>query len=154
MANTQELVSQFKVDMMNALHAFGATLTRGGTTKDSYKAALYHSSATTNKTTSVYTVTGEILDGSYAAGEQTVTTDNAPTLTSDVAHFTPSTSIVYSNLTEAVAFDAVLIYNDTHATKYAVSVHTFGDQTVTAGDFTLTMPTDDNVTGLIRFSQT
>jgi hypothetical protein len=43
----------------------------------------------------------------------------------------------------ATAFDCVLIYNDTSATKLALSVHTFGSQTITAGTLTLTMPTND-----------
>ena len=41
MANTQAFCSQAKVDLMNGLHAFGATVARGDTTKDAYKAALY-----------------------------------------------------------------------------------------------------------------
>jgi hypothetical protein len=45
----------------------------------------------------------------------------------------------------------VLIYNSTQGDK-AVSVHTFGSQTVTAGTFTLTMPTNDANTGLIRIA--
>ena len=42
-----------------------------------------------------------------------------------------------------------MIYNSTQGNK-AVSVHTFGSQTITAGTLTLTMPTNDATTGLIR----
>jgi hypothetical protein len=42
-----------------------------------------------------------------------------------------------------------LIYNSTQSNK-AVSVHTFGSQTITAGTFILTMPTNDATTGLLR----
>jgi hypothetical protein len=52
----------------------------------------------------------------------------------------------------STAFDAVLIYNDTASGKNAVSVHTFGAQTVTAGTFTLTMPTNDASNALIRIA--
>jgi hypothetical protein len=54
-------------------------------------------------------------------------------------------------LTVTTAFDAVLIYNSTSSNK-AVSVHNFGSQTVTAGTFTLTMPTNDATTGLLRIA--
>ena len=125
---------------------------RGAVTKDTFKCALYHSTATISKATTVYTVTGEIADASYAAGGVAITNATGPALDADTAWWQPSASIVFSTLTEAVAFDACLIYNDAHAVKYALSVHTFGDQTVTAGDFTLTMPTGDGTTGLFRIA--
>ncbi len=137
---------------MNGLHALGASVIRAGTTKDAYKAALYLATATRNAADTVYSITGEVSGTNYTAGGVAVTTANAPTLTSTTAHFTPSASIVYTNVTLATAFDAVLIYNDTSSTKLALSVHTFGSQTITAGDFTLTMPVDDDSTGLIRIA--
>ena len=152
MANTQAFTSQAKLDLMNGKHAFGATEIRAATTKDAYKAALYLVSATKNAATTIYDTTGEVSGTNYTAGGEAVTTGNAPALDSTTAHFTPSASIVYTNVTLSTAFDAVLIYNDSFATKRAVSVHTFGSQTVTAGDFTLTMPTDDGTTGLIRIA--
>jgi hypothetical protein len=45
----------------------------------------------------------------------------------------------------------VLIYNSTQSDK-AVAVYTFGSQTITAGTFTLTMPTNDGTTGLLRLA--
>jgi len=152
MANTQAFCNQAKVDLMNGLHAMGASVIRAATTKDVYKAALYLVTATINKTATIYTATGEVTGTNYTAGGVAVTTATAPALTVDTAHFTPSASIVYTNVTLAVAFDAVLIYNSTSATNLALSVHTFGSQTVTAGDFTLTMPVNDNLTGLIRLA--
>ena len=152
MANTQAFCSQAKVDLMNGLHAMGASVIRAATTKDDYKAALYLATATVNATTTVYSATGEVTGTNYSAGGVAVTTATAPTLDGTTAHFTPSASIVYTNVTLSTAFDAVLIYNDTSATNLALSVHTFGSQTVTAGDFTLTMPTNDGTTGLIRIA--
>lgn len=152
MANTQAFCDQAKVDLMNGLHAFGASVIRAATTKDAYKAALYLATATRNAGDTVYSATGEVSGTNYTAGGVAVTTGTAPALDTGTAHFTPSASIVFSNVTLATAFDAVLIYNDTSATKLALSVHTFGSQTVTAGDFTLTMPTNDGTTGLIRIA--
>ena len=62
-----------------------------------------------------------------------------------------ASTTAYSAVTLSTAFDALLIYNSTQSNK-AVSVHTFGSQTVTAGTFTLTMPTNDASTGLIRLA--
>lgn len=152
MANTQAFCSQAKVDLMNGLHAMGASVIRAATTKDAYKAALYLATATRGAGDTVYSATGEVTGTNYTAGGVSVTTATAPTLDGTTAHFTPSASIVYTNVTLSTAFDAVLIYNDTSATKLALSVHTFGSQTVTAGDFTLTMPTNDGTTGLIRIA--
>jgi hypothetical protein len=152
MANTQAFCSQAKVDIMNGLHAMGASVIRAATTKDAFKAALYLASATRNATDTVYNTTGEVSGTNYSAGGVAVTTGTAPTLDGTTAHFTPSASIVYTNVTLSTSFDAALLYNDTSSTKLALSVHTFTAQTVTAGDFTLTMPTNDGTTGLVRLA--
>lgn len=152
MANTQALTSQFKVDVMNGLHAFGASVVRGATTKDAYKAALYLASASRGAGDTVYNSTGEVSGTGYSAGGVSATTGTAPSLSGTTAIFTPNASFVYTTVTLTTAFDAVLFYNDTSATKLAVSVHTFGSQTVTAGTFTLTMPTNDASNALIRIA--
>ena len=82
----------------------------------------------------------------------------APTATNSsstvgVAYWTPSASFTYTNVTITTAFDTVLLYNSTQSNK-AVSVHTFGSQTVTAGTFTLTMPTNNTSTALLRLATT
>lgn len=151
-ANSQAMCSQFKVDILNGLHAFGASVIRGATTKDAYKAALYLASASRGAADTVYSATGEVSGTNYSAGGVAVTTGTAPTLSGTTAIFTPSASIVYTNVTLSTAFDAMLLYNDTSSTKLAVSVHTFGSQTITAGTFTLTMPTNDASNALIRIA--
>jgi hypothetical protein len=80
------------------------------------------------------------------------TATNAST-TAGVAFFTPSASLTYTSVTLATAFDAVLIYNSSQSNK-AVSVHTFGSQTITAGTFTLTMPANTTSTALLRLATT
>jgi len=152
MANSQAMCTQFKADILNGLHAFGASVVRGATTKDSYKAALYLASASRGAGDTVYNSTGEVSGTGYTAGGVAVTTGTAPSTSGTTAFFTPSASIVYTTVTLSTAFDAVLIYNDTSASKLAVSVHTFGSQTVTAGTFTLTMPTNDATNALIRIA--
>ena len=154
-ANVQCIVSSFKTDLLNGLHAFGASVIRAGTTKDSFKAALYHTGASMGAATTAYSVTAEVTNGAgtgYTAGGVAITNGNAPALDTTTAHWTPSASFQWAVFTSDAAFDAVLIYNATASGKNAVSVHVFGAQSITAGTFTLTMPTDDGTTGLIRLA--
>lgn len=151
MANTQAVCNSFKTELLNGIHAFGTTVTRGATTKDTFKAALYLASATYNKSTTAYSTTGEVSGTNYTAAGVTVTNANAPANASDVSYWTPSASFAWTTVTLSTAFDAVLIYNSTQGGN-AVAVYTFGSQTVTAGNFTLTMPTNDQTTGLLRLT--
>lgn len=153
MANAQAMCTSFKVDLLNAVHAFNGTGVPAHTvsTADTFKAALYLASATVNASTTAYSASNEVSGTGYTAGGVAVTFGTAPSSTSTTAFITPSASISFSNVTLSTAFDAVLIYNSTQSNK-AVSVHTFGSQTVTAGTFTLTMPTNDSSTGLIRLA--
>lgn len=151
MANSQAICTSFKVELLKGIHALGTTVARGGTTKDTIKAALYLASASRGAGDTVYNTTGEVSGTNYTAGGVTVTNGTEPTNTSTTAHWTPSASIVYTTVTLSTAFDAVLLYNSTQGDK-AIAVYTFGSQTITAGTFTLTMPTNDGTTGLLRLA--
>lgn len=151
MANTQAMCTSFKVELLTGTHAFGTAPTRGTTAADTFKAALYLASATINASTTAYTATGEVTGTNYTAGGVATGAFNAPTSTSTTAFTTPTSSITYTNVTLSTAFDCVLIYNSTQSNK-AVSVHTFSSQTITAGNFTLTMPTNDSTNALIRLA--
>jgi len=145
-------------ELLTATHNFGTAPTRGTSAADTFKAALYLTSATIDAATTAYTVSGEVSGAGYSAGGVTVTNANPPTATNasataGVAFFTPSASLVYTSVTLTTAFDAVLIYNSTQSDK-AVSVHTFGAQTITAGTFTLTMPANTTSTALLRLATT
>jgi len=158
MANTQSMCTSFLSELMTATHNFGASPTRAGTTADTFKAALYVTTATVNASTTVYSSTNEVTGTNYTAGGVTVTNATAPastnsSVTAGVGYWTPSASIVYTTVTLSTAFDTVLIYNSTQGNK-AVSVHTFGSQTVTAGTFTLTMPSNTTTTALLRLATT
>ena len=158
MANTQSMCTSFMGELMTATHNFGTAPIRAATTADTFKAALYLTSATVNAATTAYSSTGEVTGTGYTAGGVTVTNATAPiatnsSATAGVAYWTPSASITYTTVTLSTAFDAVLIYNSTQSDK-AVSVHTFGSQTITAGTFTLTMPSNTTTTALLRLSTT
>lgn len=151
MANTQAMCTSFKNEILQAYHNFGTTVTRAGTGADTFKAALYLTTATINASTTAYTATDEVTGTNYTAGGVTVTNATAPTTSGTTAYWTPSASLVYTNVTLSTAFDTVLIYNSTQSNR-AVSVHTFGSQTVTAGTFTLTMPTNAAGTALLNIA--
>ena len=152
------MCTSFMGELMTATHNFGTAPTRGTSATDTFKAALYLASATYNAATTAYSATGEVSGAGYTAGGVTVTAATAPTATNSsatagVAFFTPSASITYTSVTLTTAFDAVLIYNSTQSNK-AVAVYTFGSQTVTAGTFTLTMPSNTTTTALLRLATT
>jgi poly(3-hydroxyalkanoate) synthetase len=158
MANTQAMTTSFLGEVLTATHNFGTAPTRGSGAADTFKAALYLASATINASTTVYSATGEVSGTGYSAGGVTVTNATAPlasntSTTAGTAYWTPSASISYTTVTLTTAFDAVLIYNSTQSNK-AVSVHTFGSQTITAGTFTLTMPSNTTSTALLRLATT
>ena len=163
MANTQSMCTSFMSELMLGEHQLGtATLVSRTSltspTTDTLKAALYLVSATKDASTTVYNTTGEVSGTGYTAGGVTVTNATAPTSTNSsatagVAFFTPSASIVYTTVTLATAFDTVLLYNSTQSNK-AISVHTFGSQTITAGTFTLTMPANTTSAALLRLATT
>jgi hypothetical protein len=151
MANTQSMCTSFKAEVLTATHNFGTAPTRGSSAADSFKAALFLASATVNATTTAYTASGEVSGTNYVAGGNAITSWNAPTSSGTTAYTTPTATITWSDVTLATAFDAVLIYNSTQGNK-AVSVHTFGSQTITAGTFSLTMPSNDSTNALLRFA--
>ena len=163
MANTQSMCTSFMSELMLGQHQLGTStiVSRGSLTSpttDTLKAALYLVSATINAATTVYTATGEVSGTNYSAGGVTVTNATAPTstntsATAGVAYWTPSASISFSAVTLATAFDTVLLYNSTQSNK-AISVHTFGSQTIAAGTLTLTMPTNSTSAALLRLATT
>lgn len=158
MANTASLCTSFLAELMTGTHNFGVAPIRAATTADTFKGALYLASATYNAATTAYSATGEVSGTGYTAGGVTVTNATAPastntSSTAGVAYWTASASLSYTTVTLSTAFDTVLIYNSTQSNK-AVGVYTFGSQTITAGTFTLTMPSNTTTTALIRLATT
>jgi hypothetical protein len=159
MANTQAFCTDAKIHLLNGSHAFGTqsvNSVRTVTTKDTFNLALYLASATINATTTVYSATGELAGtGNYTAKGKLLTNATIPAATGTTAFWTPSASVTWTALTSSGAFDAALLINNQStdtAVERAVSVHTFGSQSITAADFTLTMPVNDATTGLIRIA--
>ena len=140
MANSQAFATVAKVDALKAICPNASTI----------NAALYLVSATTGAGNTAYTATGEVSGAGYSAGGVAVTHATAANSTGTTAFWTPSASIVYTTVTIGPT-DCVMLY-DASRSNATISTHTFGSQTVTAGTFTLTMPTNDATTGLVRIA--
>lgn len=151
MANTQAMCTSFKGEILTATHNFGVAPTRASGVADTFKGALYLASATVNAATTVYSTTDEVTGTNYTPGGVVVSNAVVPATSGTTAYWTPSASLTYSNVTLTTAFDCVLIYNTTQGNK-SVSVHTFGSQVITAGTFTLTMPTNAPGTALLNIA--
>lgn len=151
MANSQAMCTSFKKELLLGHHNFGVGVVRAATTADTFKAALYVATGSLGAATAAYSTTDEVSGTNYTAGGVTVTNATVPASSGTTGYWTPSASIVYTTVTLATSFDCVLIYNSTQGNK-AVSVHTFGAQTITAGTLTLTMPTNDATNALIRIA--
>lgn len=153
MANVQAMCSSFKTSVLLGLHAFGASVIRAGTTKDTFNAALFLVSGSRGAADTVYNTTGELAaSGNYTQGGIAVTNGTDPATSGTAAIWTPTASLVWAALTSSGAFDCMVLYNATSATKFQVGVFTFGSQTVTAGTFTLTMPANGVGTALVQIS--
>lgn len=168
MSNTQAMCTSFLGEVLTATHNFGVAPTRGTTAADTFKAALYTATSNTGTSATVcasvtaYAATlntvPEVSGTNYTAGGVVVTNATAPlssntSVTAGTGYWTPSASITYTTVTLTTPFDTVLIYNSTQSNK-AVSVHTFGSQTITAGTFTLTMPANTTAAALLRIATT
>jgi len=150
------MVTAFKVQVLCGTHALGTQAANGVrtvTTKDVVKLALFLASASRGAGDTVYDTTGELAGtGNYTQGGVTLTNAKEPTNDGTTAHWTPSASASWTNLTSSGAFDAAVLYNSSATNKNEISVHTFSSQSITGADFTLTMPTNNGTTGLIRIA--
>lgn len=145
---TQSMTTSFKVEMLNGIHAFGTSVVRAATTADTFKIALFTSSATLDATTTAYSDTNETSGTGYTAGGNTLTTV-APTSSGTTA-FVDFNDSTWSTAT--ITANGALIYNSTQSNK-AVAVLAFGgDKTSTAGDFTIVFPAADASNAIIRIA--
>ena len=146
MAITSAICNSFKAEVLKAVHNFTAS------SGNSFKLALYTSSATLNKSTTAYSSSNEISNTSgsaYSAGGSALTSVT-PVLSSDTA------VCDFSDLSfTSASFTAngCLIYNDTASGDPAVCAIAFGsDKTVTSGTFTIQFPTADASDAIIRIA--
>ena len=157
MAITQAMCTSFKAELMLAVHDFRPT---GG---DTFKIALYTSSATVDANTTAYSATDEVTGTNYTAGGGTLTNLGVVTSNNNASTgtgFTDFSDLTFSNAT--ITARGALIYNSTPSansnanttlTNAAVCALDFGsDKTSTAGDFTIIFPSATNTTAIIRIA--
>ncbi len=143
MAITQAMCTSFKKELMTGTHNFTAS------TGNTFKLALYTSSATLGATTTAYSATNEASGTGYSAGGGTLT--NVTPTTSGTTALTDFADLTFSSAT--ITANGALIYNDTAAGDPSVVVLAFGgDKTSTAGDFTIQFPTADASNAIIRIA--
>ena len=147
MAITQGLCTSFKVQMLNAEHAFGTTVVRASTTPDVFKIALYTSAADLGPNTTVYTTSGEVPNGSgYTTGGKTLTSTQ-PSSSEGVAYLDFSDAVWNAS---SITARGALIYNSTQGNK-AVAVLNFGaDRQSSSGDFIVQFPANNAGNAIIR----
>jgi hypothetical protein len=143
MSITQAMCTSFKKELMTATHNFTAS------SGNSFKLALYTSSASLSAATTAYSSTNEASGTNYTAGGAALT--NVTPTTSGTTALTDFADLTFSNAT--VTANGALIYNDTASGDPAVVVLAFGaDKTSTAGDFTIQFPTADASNAIIRIA--
>jgi hypothetical protein len=142
MAISTAMTTSFKSELMSALHDFDNP---GGNT---FKIALYTSSATLGATTTVYAATNEVTGTNYTAGGNTLTavspTTSGTTAFIDFADTTWSSSTITAN--------GCLIYNNTNANRAVVSLAFGSDKSSSNGDFQIVFPTANATDAIIRIA--
>jgi len=111
-----------------------------------YKIALYTANADLSYATTIYTTSNEISGAGYTAGGQTLT-PIVPASSGQTAY------VSFNNVTwTSASFTCrgALIYNST--TNAAVAVLDFGSEKTASSSFTITFPTADYSSAIIRFS--
>ena len=150
MAITSAVCSSFKQELLQGKHDFDSS---GG---DTFKIALYTSSATLGAATTDYSATNEITNtagSAYTAGGATLT--NQGVSLSSTTAFTDFSDVSYTSA--SFTANGALIYNTTtdggSSTTDAVAVIAFGgDKTATNGTFTIQFPTSDASNAIIRLA--
>ena len=143
MAISQAMCTSFKSELLTAEHDFT------NTTGDTFRIALYTSSATLGASTTAYSATNEVSGTGYTTAGEALT--NVTPTTSGTTAYTDFADVTWSSAT--ITANGALIYNDSHASDAAVCVLEFGgDKTSTNGDFTIQFPTADASNAIIRIA--
>jgi len=154
MAITQAVCSSFKKELLDGDHSFKQT---GG---DTFKLALYASSATLNANTATYSTnpgggsnTEVANSGTYAAGGKALV--NSGTSVASAVAITDFANLSFTGVT--LTARGALIYNTTMGsgsnTTDAVVVLDFGsDKTATSGTFTVQFPSFTTAAAILRIS--
>ena len=150
MAITSAVCSSFKSELLSGKHDFDSS---GG---DTFKMAMFTSSASLDATTTDYSTSNEITNSSgtaYTAGGKALT-NSGVTLSSTTA-YTDFADV--SGTSASFTANGAMIYNTTtdggSGTTDAVAVIAFGgDKTVSSGTFTVQFPAAGATTAILRLA--
>ena len=143
MAITQAVCTSFKQEILVETHDFTAT------TGDTFKLALYSSSATLGASTTAYSATNEVSNsGTYTAGGGSLT--NVTPTTSGTTALTDFADISFTSAT--ITARAALIYNSDESNKAECVLDFGGDKTSTSGTFTIQFPAADASNAILRLA--
>jgi hypothetical protein len=144
MAIEQTMCTSFKVALLDGEMDFSSN------TSQTFKIALFTSDASLDADTTAYAVTNEASGTGYTAGGETLTISTNPTSTDTTAYLTFST-VTWT--TSSITARGALIYRSSGTGNNAVAVLDFGaDKTTLGSTFTVTFPTADNNTAIIRIA--
>ena len=144
---TNAICDSFKKELLQGKHDFD-------TSSDTYKLAMYTSSATLGKSTENYTTSNEVASPSgYSAGGKALVNQGVKVSSSVAITDFADLSFVGVTLTARGA----LIYNTTtdggSSTTDAVAVLDFGgDKTATSGTFTIQFPAFTTSAAILRIA--
>jgi len=142
MAITSAVCSSFKQEVLVGTHNFTAS------SGNSFKLALYTSSATLGADTTAFTASGQASGTNYSSGGSALT--NITPVLSGTTAVCDFSDLTFSNAT--VTARGCMIYNNTNSDK-AVCVIDFGsDKSSTAGDFTVVFPSPTASGAIIRLA--
>ena len=144
MAITQAMCTSFKLALLDGEMDFSSD------TSQTFKIALFTSSATLDASTAAYSTTNEVTGTGYTAGGNTLTVTTGNPQTSGTTAFLTFDNTTWSTAT--ITARGALIYQS-GGSNPAVAVLDFGaDKTSTAGDFQIQFPTADASNAIIRIA--
>ena len=156
MAISQAMCTSFKQEILQGIHNFtsgsgGGTTTTTGT-GNSFKIALFTSSASLGASTTAYSTSNEASGTAYSAGGAALT--NVTPTTSSTTALTDFSDVTWSS--SSITANGAVIYNSSTAAgsaDRAVLVLAFGeDKASSSGDFTIVFPTADSSSAIIRIA--
>ena len=145
MAITSAICNSFKQEILVGTHNFTAS------TGDTFKIALFTSSATLGASTTAYSATNEITNdagSAYTAGGEDLTSVT-PVLDSSTA-VCDFDNVSWTSATFTA--NGALIYNSSKSNKAVCAIAFGGDKTATNGTFTIQFPTADASNAIIRIA--
>ena len=139
MAIQQGLTTAFKVGMLNGVYDF---------TADTFKIALYESTATLGPDTAAYTSAGEISGAGYTAGGEALTVTQVPTSGSSTTAYISFANASWSG---ALTARGALIYQ-VGGGDPTVCVLDFGSDKTSNATFTVQFPASTDTSAIIRIA--